>query len=62
MKSRDFIFDCVHSMYCKCHKTNLNCGRSYIDSPDWMKNKRKAVKNPVNHDNKCYLYAGKNYI
>ena len=28
-------FGCVQLLYYKCHKINPNCGRSYIDSPDW---------------------------
>ena len=33
----DFIFDCVHLLYYKCHKINIKRGVSYIDSPDWTK-------------------------
>ena len=33
MRGSDFIFDCVHLMYCKCHKINPNRGGSYIDFP-----------------------------
>ena len=44
-------------MYYKCYRINLNCGGSYIDSPDWIKNK-KAMINPINKkDNKCFQYA-----
>ena len=57
MKGCDFVFDYVHKMYYKCHKINLNCGGSYIYSPDWIKNK-KATRNPTNKkDNKCFQYA-----
>ena len=36
---------------------NLNRGRSYIDSPDWIKNE-KATINPSNKkDSKCFQYA-----
>ena len=31
------LSDYVHLLYYKCHKTNLNCGGSHIDSPDWIK-------------------------
>ena len=34
MRNSDFIFYCVHLLYYKCHKINMNCGGSYIDSPD----------------------------
>ena len=40
-------------MYFKCHKINPSCGGSYVDSPDWIKNK-KATKNPIKKDNKCF--------
>ena len=39
MKGSDFIFDYVNLLYYKCQKINLNCGRSYIYYPDWIKNK-----------------------
>ena len=41
MKSSKFVFEYVHLLYYKCHKTNSSCGGSYIDSPDWIKNKNK---------------------
>ena len=34
MKGSDFVFDCVHLLYYKCHKINPNRCGSYIDSPD----------------------------
>ena len=57
MRGSDFTFDYVQLLYYKCHKINLNRGGSYIDSPDWIKNK-KALINPINKkDNKCFQYA-----
>ena len=57
MRGIEFIFDYVHLLYYKCHKINSNCGGSYIDSPDWIKNK-KATINPINKkDNECFQYA-----
>ena len=47
MKCSEFVFDYVHLLYYKCHNINLNHGRSYIDSSDWVKNK-KATINPLN--------------
>ena len=39
-------------MYYKYDKVNPNCGRSYTDSPDWIK---RATINPINKkDNKCF--------
>ena len=46
MKGSQFVFDYVNLLYYKCHKTNPNCGGSYIDSPDQIKNK-KATINPI---------------
>ena len=53
MKGSDFIFDCVNSLYYKCHKIDLNRGGSYIDSPGWVKYK-KATINPINKNNRCF--------
>ena len=36
-----------HFIYYKCNKVNFKQGGSYIDSPDWMKNKKSTI-NPVN--------------
>ena len=43
-KSSEFVFDYAHLLYYKCHKLNLNCGGWYIDSPDWLKNKKQKKK------------------
>ena len=57
MKCSDFVFDCIHLVYYKCHKINPNRGGSYINSPDWIKNK-KTTTNPIDkNDNKCFQYA-----
>ena len=57
MKGSEFVFDYVHLLYYKSHKINSNDARSYIDSTDWITNK-KATVNPVNkNDNKCFQYA-----
>ena len=52
----EFVFDYVHLLFCKCHKTNPNSGESHMDSPDWIK--EKATINAINKkDNKCFQYA-----
>ena len=57
MKGGEFVFDYVQFLYNKCRKINPNHGRSCIDSPDWIKNK-KAIIYPINKkDNKCFQYA-----
>ena len=57
MKGRDFVFHCVHLLYYKCHEMNFKRGGSYMDFPDWIKN-RELIKNPINKkDHKCFQYA-----
>ena len=56
MKGSDFVFHYVQSLYYKCHKINPNCGGSYVDFPDWIKNQKAAI-NPIDKkDNKCFQY------
>ena len=43
MRDSEFIFNYVGLLYYKCHKINLNCRRSYIDSPDWTKNNKATI-------------------
>ena len=53
MKGSEFVFDYVQLLYYKCYKINPNRGGSYIDSPDWIKNKNVTI-NPINKKgNKC---------
>ena len=47
MKGSEFGFDHVHLLHYISHKMNPNHGGSFIDSPDWIKNK-KATINPIN--------------
>ena len=44
MDDGEFFFDYIPLFHYKCHKINPNCGRLYIDSPDWIKNKNTAIK------------------
>ena len=44
MKGNDLVFDHIHLLYYICHKINPNHRGSYIDSPDWMKNKKATIK------------------
>ena len=55
-KGSKFVFDSIDLLYYKLHKTSLNRGGSYIDSPDWIKNKKSAI-NPKTKDNDCFKYA-----
>ena len=56
MKGREFVFDVVNALYYDFDKISLNRGKSYINSPKWLKNKMPTI-NPKNNDNKCFQYA-----
>ena len=43
IRDRDFIFDCIHLLYYKCHKINPKGGGSYIDCPYWIRNKKSTI-------------------
>ena len=43
MKGIDFVFDCVHSLYYKCHKMNQDRNGSYVGSPDSIKNRKATI-------------------
>ena len=36
MRASEFVFDYVQFLYYKCHKINVNCGGSSIDSVDLL--------------------------
>ena len=52
VKGPDFEFDGVNFLYYDFNKISVNRGRSYIDSPKWIKNK-KLTTNPKDNDYKC---------
>ena len=56
IRGSSFIFDGVDALYYDLNKTSLNRGGSYIDSPEWLKNKKTTI-NPKNNDDKCFQYA-----
>ena len=41
VKGNEIVFDYVQLLYYKRQNINPNCGGSYIDSPEWVKNKNK---------------------
>ena len=53
MEGSNFVFESVDLLHYSLHKTSLNKGGSYIDSPDWIKNKKVTI-NPQNKDNECF--------
>ena len=53
MRGSEFASDSVELLYHKLHKISLRRGKSYIDSPRWLKNK-KALINPKNCGGNCF--------
>ena len=56
MKGSDFEFDGVNFLYFDFNKISLNRGGSYIDSPEWLKDKKSTI-NPKNNDGKSLQCA-----
>ena len=56
MKGSEFFFDGVNALYYDFNKISLNRDKSYIDSPEWLKNKEATI-NPKNNDDKCFQYG-----
>ena len=56
MRGSEFAYDSVDALYYNLNKVRLSRDESYIDSPDWLKNK-KATINPKVNDDKCFQYA-----
>lgn len=45
---RDFVFDFVDGLPYKCYKISFNRGGSYIESYNWI-NDKKVTTNPQNN-------------
>ena len=45
MRESEFVLDSINLLYYHLQKIGLKRGGSYIDSPEWLKNK-KATINP----------------
>ena len=56
MKGCEFVFDGVNALYYDFNKISLSRGKSYIESPKWLNNKKVTIS-PKNNDDKCFEYA-----
>ena len=57
LNKSDYVFHRIYEMTYHCHKVDLIRGSSYIDLPDWVKDKYCCI-NPKNfNDDKCFQYA-----
>ena len=52
----NFVLESVDLLSYHIHKTSLKRGSSYIQSPEWILNK-KATINPKNEDDFCFEYS-----
>ena len=56
MRGSEFVPDSINLLYYHLQQVGLKRGGSYIDSPEWLKNKKAAI-NPQNNDDNCFQYA-----
>ena len=56
MRGSDFTYDSMDALYYNLNKISLSKGRSYKETPKWLKNK-KATINSKSNDDKCFQYA-----
>ena len=57
MEFSDFVFDSIDRMHYKSNKISLNLGRDYVDSLDWMEDKKTTIKPKKGYN--CFQYAVK---
>ena len=56
MRGTEFVFDYVEFLNYIFHKVDLKRSGSYIETPEWLKNK-KVIINVEIDDDKCFQYA-----
>ena len=56
IRRSEFVFDSFDLSHYNLDKISLNRDRSYIDSLEWLKNKKVTINPKSNHD-KCFQYA-----
>ena len=56
MTGSGFVRESIDILYYQLQKIGLKREGSYIDSPEWLKNK-KATINPKNNDGNCFQYV-----
>ena len=51
------MFERIDLLEYHLHKISLNKGSSYIESPEWLHNKRVTINTKNTKDNNCFQYA-----
>ena len=57
MKGSSYIFERIDLFEYHLHKISLNRGSPYIESREWLKNKRVTINPKNTEDNNCFQYA-----
>ena len=57
MKGSSYTFERIDLLEYHLHKISLNRGSSYIESPEWIKNKGVTINPKNTKDNNCFQYA-----
>ena len=57
LRGSNFIFDCVHLLYYKCHNINPSPGGSNIDFSNGIKSHKATINLIDKKDSKCFQYA-----
>ena len=57
MRGSSFTFERIDLLEYRLHKISLNRGSSYIESPEWIKNKGVTINPKNTKDNNCFQYA-----
>ena len=57
MRGSSFIFERIDLLEYHLHKISLNRGSSYIESPEWIENKRVTINKKNTKDNNYIQYA-----
>ena len=57
MRGSQFVYDSVDVFYYNLNKVSLSRGRSYIDSPKWLKNKKSTINSQNIKGDRCFQYT-----
>ena len=57
MRGSSFTFERIDLLEYHLHKISLTRGSSYIESPEWIKNKGVSINPQNTKNNKCFQYA-----
>ena len=57
MRGSSFTFERIDLLEYHLHKISLNRGSSYIESPEWIKNKGVTINPKNTKHNNCFQYA-----